>query len=173
MCHTQRQVTTRHSASSPFRPLSRRSCFVLQAEQQRPAKEQVRPPRRANRSAQWCECLHRNTSVLRQVLTARALGVHVVVICCMTAPYSCAAPIALQHIARGTAWVVRRLPHTGWPEFGCCMASVACCTLHVACCLLHIACCTCGAHDLDPGVRARTHARASQSSRFCRYGFGP
>jgi hypothetical protein len=42
MCHTQTQVTTRRSASSPFRPLSRRLGLVLQMLRQRPAFDEVR-----------------------------------------------------------------------------------------------------------------------------------
>jgi hypothetical protein len=47
----------RGTATSPFRPLSRQLNLVLQAEQQRQAFDEVRPPRRARRSAQWCQCV--------------------------------------------------------------------------------------------------------------------
>jgi hypothetical protein len=59
---------TRPSATSPFRPLSRQLHLVLQAEQQRPAFDEVRPPRHARRSAEWFECSHHNVSILGQVL---------------------------------------------------------------------------------------------------------
>jgi hypothetical protein len=43
-------------------------CLMLQVEQQRPAMDEVRPPRRASRSAHWCQCLHHNTPILGHVL---------------------------------------------------------------------------------------------------------
>ena len=40
-------------------------------EQLRPAFDEARPPRHARRSAQWCQCVYHNTSVLGQVLIVR------------------------------------------------------------------------------------------------------
>jgi hypothetical protein len=67
--------------------------WVLQAKQQRPAFDEVRPPRRARRSAQWCECSHHNTSILGQVLIVwmRAL------VFFRSNPISANAPQTLRH----------------------------------------------------------------------------
>jgi hypothetical protein len=67
-------IPRERSASSPFGRLvtllRRRLAVALQAEQQRSAKDEVRPPRRARRSTQWCQFLHHNVSIW-EVLIAR------------------------------------------------------------------------------------------------------
>ncbi len=137
--------------------------LVLQMEQQRPAKDEVRPSRRASRSAQWCQCLvpqyldiwprtHRMDARVglfplksnfsqcaadtAALLGESSFSVCVCVwggggpsasdACCMTAPFSCAAPIALQLAARHRSRI-GRLPHRAWPEHGCRPLHVACC----------------------------------------------
>ncbi len=68
---------TRRSASSPFRPLSRRIGFGVTGRAATPGEGRGASARRARRSAQSSQCLHQNMSVLGQVLTVwtRALAV--------------------------------------------------------------------------------------------------
>ncbi len=99
------------------------------------------------------------------------------VACRTTAPYSCAAPVALQLAARHRSggichtWdgqfmdvvrcmllAVRGMSYT--PSVFCCMSHVACHMLQVASCVLHVACYHL-ARTLFASSYARTHARAT------------
>ncbi len=67
--------------------------LVLQAEQHRSAFDEVRPPRRARRSPQRCQCSHHNTSVLGQVLIVRTRAL----VLFRSNPISANAPQTLRH----------------------------------------------------------------------------
>ncbi len=79
------------------------------------------------------------------------------VACRTTAPYSCAAPVALQLAARHRSSVSCHALHRRSMDVVRCMLHVACCMLRVACRPSLVACCV-----LPPehAVSARTHARA-------------
>jgi hypothetical protein len=73
----------------------------------------------------------------------------------LTAPSSCAAPVALELAARHRSCVIC---HTwdGRSMYGCCQLHVACCMLHAVRLLSHVACC----HRSRQFRRIRTRADA-------------
>jgi hypothetical protein len=81
------------------------------------------------------------------------------VACRTTAPYSFAAPIALQLAAWHRSRVIFHTRHGRSMDVVRCMLHVACCMLSIACCMLPP-----GAHALGASSYARTHARVQRAS---------
>jgi hypothetical protein len=81
------------------------------------------------------------------------------VACRTTAPYSCAAPVALQLAKRHRPRVICHTRHGRSRDAACCM-------LHVACCMMPP-----GAHALEASSYARSRATCKRG-HSCRYGRG-